>query len=66
MCHRKLTSSKAWFCSDRCRMRAYRRRRQGVPEDFGIARLPSGSISLAESWEAVQRRIVLDSVPPPF
>jgi len=47
-------------------MKAYRRRKAGVPEDFGIGGRPSGSISLAESWERVQRRIILDSVPPPF
>jgi hypothetical protein len=66
MCHRKLRSRKAWFCSDACRMRAYRRRKAGVPEDFGLARLPSGSTSLAKSWELVRRQNILDSVPPPF
>jgi hypothetical protein len=66
MCGSWLESSRAWFCSGRCRQKAYRRRKQGLPEEFGIARLPKGSISLRESYEGVQRRNLMESVPPPF
>jgi predicted nucleic acid-binding Zn ribbon protein len=36
MCNRPLEakSSKRTFCTDACRMRAYRRRKQGIPETF--------------------------------
>ena len=32
-CRRELTSARRFYCSPRCRTRAYRRRRAGLPQD---------------------------------
>jgi hypothetical protein len=66
LCGTRVPNRRAYFCSGRCRQKAYRRRKQGLPEQFAIAGLPQGSRSLAESWDAIQRLNITESVPPPF
>jgi hypothetical protein len=39
------------FCSRACRQRAYRRRRQGLPENALAAGARRGRLALAESYE---------------
>lgn len=53
-CGGLLVSERRWFCSTRCRMRAYRRRRAGVPQtvDPGTAGARRGRASLRELRES--------------
>lgn len=47
-CGRELATSRAWFCSSRCRKRAFRRRLRGVPEDAFPAGAGRGRVRLDE------------------